>query len=62
MFGTILTKSITFFASREAAQKVCDRGGMTEDEGYRVIPAKGRDGKFVIECFDPEDNLHLGYL
>ena len=62
MLGTILTKSITFFSTEAAAVAVCAKGSMTEADGFFVVPAEGRPGKFVIEVRDTDDGLLLGYL
>lgn len=61
MLGTIIVNRITFYPSEEAARKIADANG-GETEGYRVAPATGRAGKYVIEVLDTEDNFKLGYL
>lgn len=61
MLGTIMTRSITFFATQERADElVLANGG--EAEGFRVKPAVGREGKFIIEVFDTDDGYILGTL
>ncbi len=61
MHGTILTKSITFFATEAAAAKIAEANGGAV-EGYTVEAAKAKPGKFVIAVSDPEDTSFVFYL
>lgn len=53
--------SITFFPSEAAAVWMAEANG-GKDEGFVVAPAKGRDGKFVVQVLDTDDGLLLGHL
>ena len=57
-----IEKSITFFKSEASALALAAKGEMTEADGFFVVPAKGREGCFVIEVRDTDDGLLLGYL
>lgn len=54
-------QTITFFPSEAAAVKMAEANG-GEDEGFVVVPAKGRDGKFVVQIIDTDDGLLLGHI
>jgi hypothetical protein len=60
--GTIMTQTITFFPSHAAASAMANaNGGMVE--GFVVVPALGKPGKWVIQVWDTDEpGLLLGYL
>jgi len=55
------SQTITFWNTEIGAIDMAHRNG-GEAEGFRAAPAKGRPGKFVVEVFDIDDGLLLGYL
>lgn len=61
MLGTIMVQTITFFSSVTAAKALAEANG-GEADGFVVVPAKGRDGKFVVQVVDTDDGLLLGHL
>jgi hypothetical protein len=61
MRGTIMVQTITFFPTEAKAAAMAQLNG-GEVEGFKVAPAKGRDGKYVVQVLDTDDGLLLGHL
>lgn len=61
MRGTIMVRTITFFPTEAAAKTMAEANG-GEADGFVAAPAKGREGKFVVQVVDTEDGLLLGHL
>lgn len=61
MSSSSQNESITFFRTEAKAIEIAEANGGAI-EGFIVVPAIGRDGKWVIQVVDPDDSLLLGYL
>jgi hypothetical protein len=60
--GTIMVPTITFFPTHPAASAIANaNGGMVE--GFVVVQALGKPGKWVVQVWDTEEpGLLLGHL